>query len=172
MNKIELQKHIEEPWGSTDFKKFGAQLALQEGHVSILLELTQSDNKKIAWRSAYLIDIINQTNNNLLNNHIETICNRISTEKEQGVLRHFTRILMTRNSSDYADGLLIDSCINHLMERKTAIAVKANILSIMQQLLETYPELKNEMDSVFEVVKQDSSPGIRSRFRKIIGTDE
>lgn len=171
MTRQELEHQISLPWGSTDFKKFGAELALLEDSVPMLIEVTLSDSDKAAWRAAYLADIINQTNKNLLAGHIETIRDRMANERRQGVLRHFSRILMTFDAAEYADGNFVDTCIQHLTAKKSAIAVKANILSIVQQLVKAYPELKAEFESVFEIVSQDSSPGIRSRFRKIFNND-
>ncbi len=168
----ELEQQISNPWDSIDFRSFGSKLASEGGYVPMLLQLTQSANKKVAWRAAYLTDIINQNDSNQLTPHIDELRNRTARETEQGVLRHFSRILLTRNASDYADGEFIDTCIKHLTDRKSAIAVKANFLTITHQLLTVYPELKQEMESVFDIVNQDSSPGIRSRFRKLIDKNE
>lgn len=167
MNAEEMIRQIGGEWDGIPFKLLGTELCSQPGIVSLLLSLTHHNDKKIAWRSAYLLDIINDAQPDLVLHHLKQISQVLIQTDNQSILRHFSRILSRHNILLYADGTLIDACFRHLVSKKSAIAVKANMLLIFQKIIEHYPELKHELKEVASLLEQDASPGIKSRLKKI-----
>ncbi len=168
MPSEDIKKHISRGWKELKLKEYGNQLVNQSDSMAQLWSLTQDGDAKTAWRAAYLMDIINEQYPDRLLSFLNHIKDRLKMEENQSLLRHFSRILCHHNIIIYADGTFIDTCIKHLISKKSAIAVKANFLTLTQQLLAHYPELKQEFKEAFDLMQQDASPAIRCRLRQII----
>ena len=171
MQLNDIKSVISGEWKGIPFKEYGKQLAKREDALPYLLMLTHDKDPKIAWRAAYLMDIINDQAPEKLLPFLNGLKQRLDTEENQSLLRHFTRILGKHDVLAYADGTFIDTCFRHLMSKRSAIAVKANFLILIQQLLIHYPELKHELTEIFELISQDASPAIRCRLKQIIETN-
>lgn len=171
MQLSDIKSVISGEWKGIPFKEYGKQLAKWEDALPYLLMLTHDKDPKIAWRAAYLMDIINDQAPEKLVPILNELKNRLNTEESQSLLRHFTRILGKHDILTYADGTFIDTCFRQLINKRCAIAVKANFLKLTQQLLIHYPELKHELTEIFELISQDASPAIRCRLKQIIETN-
>lgn len=171
MQQEDIKSVIIGDWKGIPFKEYGKQLVKTEGALPQLFGLTNDSDPKIAWRAAYLMDIINEQAPEKLLPFLHELKERLNTEENQSLLRHFTRILGKHDVLAYADGTFIDTCFRQLINKRSAIAVKANFLKLTQQLLTHYPELKHELTEIFELISQDASPAIRCRLKQIIETN-
>ena len=171
MQLNDIKSVISGEWKGIPFKEYGKQLVGTEDALPHLFSLTHDTDPKIAWRAAYLMDIINDQAPEKILPFLHELKQRLDTEENQSLLRHFTRILGKHDVLAYADGTFIDTCFRHLMSKRSAIAVKANFLILIQQLLIHYPELKHELTEIFELISQDASPAIRCRLKQIIETN-
>lgn len=169
MQLDEIRSVIIGEWKGIPFKEYGKHLVEVEGALPELLGLTHDKDIKVAWRAAYLMDIINDQAPEKLLPFLNDLKERLNTVENQSLLRHFTRILGKHDVLAYADGTFVDTCFKHLISKRSAIAVKANFLILIQQLLIHYPELKHELAEIFELISQDASPAIRCRLKQIIG---
>lgn len=168
MQISEIESNISGKWGTQSFKSYGLKLSETNGSVALLLTLTRHQDSKVAWRAAYLMDMVNDHAPEKLLPFLDEITSRLNTEQNQSLLRHFTRILSKHDILTYANGLFVDACFKHLINKKSAIAVKANFLKLIQKLLIHYPELRHELNEIFELIRQDETPAIRFRLRQII----
>ena len=65
---------------------------------------------------------------------------------------------------------IIDMCINYISSNDEPVAVKAFSLSILQNLSEQYPEIKNEVKLIIEERWPHETAAFHSRARKFLKT--
>ncbi|MDA9775693.1 hypothetical protein N9B59_00685 [Flavobacteriales bacterium] len=63
---------------------------------------------------------------------------------------------------------IIDSCFELLVEKKSAVAVKAFSLGVLENMVKLYPELKNELISCIELLLPTASSGLKNRGKHIL----
>ncbi|MCG8579736.1 MAG: hypothetical protein MI866_07460, partial [Bacteroidales bacterium] len=136
--------------------------------IKLLLELNMHDNPKIAWRSAYLLDLAHDINPSILDNYLELIMERTPKLSNQSIKRHYLRILSQHDMSDIADGQILDCCFEWLQTEETPIAVKAHCMQIIYDLTIPYPELIPELKAVLENLLPYGSKGEVNRAKKIL----
>ena len=64
---------------------------------------------------------------------------------------------------------LFDLCLKWMVEKKTAIAVKAHTMQVAYNIAKPYPELRNELRYVLNEQIKHGSKGIISRGKRILG---
>jgi len=90
--------------------------------------------------------------------------NEYSYSLKRSVLRtlQFVEIPKKHQSS------IIDSCFTLLVEKKSAVAVKAFSLGVLKNMVNLYPELKNELISSIELLLPTASSGLKNRGNHIL----
>ena len=166
--KNELIDLIDGEWVGESFKELAKTLYRSPTDIQLLFELNEHKNNRIAWRSAYLIDLAHDIDSSILDNYLEQIIERTPRLSNQSIKRHYLRILSQHNLSDIADGKLLDCCFEWLQTQETAIAVKAHCMTIIYELSKPYPELKTELMAVLENLLPYGSKGEVNRAKKIL----
>jgi hypothetical protein len=63
-------------------------------------------------------------------------------------------------------GEIYNLCYEFIFSLKEPIAVRCFSIGVVTKISDSNPELKEELDLAFEVLKEESSAGIRSRLKK------
>ena len=84
------------------------------------------------------------------------------------VKRNIVRILQFIEIPESFQTSVIDSCFELVTNKKTAIAVKAFSLGVLEKMVKLYPELKNELVAVIEDLLPKASSGIKNRGQHIL----
>ena len=84
------------------------------------------------------------------------------------VKRNIVRILQFIEIPEKFQVSVIDSCFELVTNKKTAIAVKAFSLGVLEKMVNLYPELKNELKAVIEDLLPKASSGIKNRGQHIL----
>lgn len=63
---------------------------------------------------------------------------------------------------------IIDACLELVINKKSAVAVKAFALGILENMVKLYPELKNELISAIELILPTASSGLKNRGQHIL----
>ncbi|MCG8580214.1 MAG: hypothetical protein MI866_09870, partial [Bacteroidales bacterium] len=74
--KDQLIDYINGEWSGENFKDLALELYESPEDIKLLLQLNMHDNPKIAWRSAYLLDLAHDINPSILDNYLELIMER------------------------------------------------------------------------------------------------
>jgi hypothetical protein len=166
--KNQLIAYINGQWNSDNFKDLALELQQSPEDIKLLLELNEHADQKIAWRSAYLLDLTHDNNPQILDDYLELIMERTPKLVNQSIKRHYLRILSQHDLSEIADGQLLDCCFEWLQTEETPIAVKAHSMQIIYDLTIPYPELIPELIAVLENLLPYGSKGEVNRAKKIL----
>lgn len=164
----QLQELLVAEWLSGGFNQLAKELSTSPSDIEIMFNLNKHRDAKIAWRSAYIIDMIHDLDNDLLKKYIPIIISNLPSETNNSIKRHYARILTQHNLSDLADGNLIEACFEWLQKQDIPIAVKAHCMLILYNLCETYPELIHELIIVLENLLPYGSKGLVNRANKLL----
>lgn len=84
------------------------------------------------------------------------------------VKRNIVRIFQFIDIPQKHQASIIDSCFTLVTNKKTAIAVKAFSLGVLEKMTKLYPELKNELRAVIEDLLPKASSGLKNRCQHIL----
>lgn len=170
--KEQIISLIDSEWAGDSFKGLAKELYQYPNSIPMLMELNEHADAKIAWRSAYLLDLVHDIDPQALDEQLETIIQRTPHLTNQSIRRHYLRILTQHNLDELADGQLLDCCFSWLQTQETPIAVKAHCMQIIFNLTRAYPELKSELKAVLENLLPYGSKGEVNRAKKILSAIE
>lgn len=170
MNKgySEILYLIEEAWQSGRFKELAVQWSENQNIVTDIWTLNEHNNQKVAWRSAYLLDLIHDCNPSILESYLTKLGQRVQLVDNNSVKRHYLRILSQHDISEKVDGHFVDACFKWLSTESTPIAVKANCMVILFKLCTPYPELASELKDTLINLLPYASKGEANKAKKIL----
>ncbi|TRX61161.1 hypothetical protein [Carboxylicivirga sp. M1479] len=166
--KDEIIELMTADWAAQTFQELAKQVYQSPKDISILLELNEHPQHKIAWRSAYLLDLSHDLDKTILDEHLQLLMDRTPLLSSQSIKRHYLRILSQHDLSEVADGQLLDCCFEWLQTEETPIAVKAHCMQILYDLTVPYPELISELKAVLENLIPYGSKGEVNKAKKIL----
>lgn len=166
--KEQIEANLLAEWISGGFNGLAKELSHSKEDIDLLFELNSDSNPKIAWRSAYIIDMIHDYNRDSIRPYIKWIADAVPDVKNHSIKRHYCRILTQYDLSEIADGRLVDACFEWLQKQDIPIAVKAHCMMILYNLCESYPELIPELKVVLENLLPYGSKGEVNRAKSIL----
>lgn len=122
----------------------------------------------IPWRSAYVIDKHSEKYPSSIQKYIPIMIEKLPALKEDGLKRHFLRMLQRATLPEETLGLLIDVCFRWLSSPGEAIAVRVHAMQIIYDVSQDFPDLKPELVLTLESIIGISNPGIISRASKLL----
>nr|WP_321410475.1 hypothetical protein [uncultured Carboxylicivirga sp.] len=168
LSQAEIEESIIAQWESGKMKLLAQDWSESVEIVGVLWQMNRLDDKKIAWRSAYLLDLIHDVNPSIIKPYLMDISSLVITEKNQSIKRHYLRILCQYDLSKIADGHLVDACFKWLAIEDTPIAVKAHCMTILYNLSGSYPDLISELKLALESILPYGSKGEINRAKNIL----
>lgn len=133
-----------------------------------LLELMGSSNNQIAMRSAWVLSHIALKDKALIAPLQEHFVQKVRVCKNESVNRSLAKILSIMPLHPSMDGEFYDFCLEKISLKDTAIANKAYLIEIILKYISQYPELGNEAIALFQILKNDDSPGVRGKINYAI----
>ena len=132
--------------------------------ISSVVKLSLSHNEESSWRAAWALEKVSERAKEPLADYIETIINELHKIKLSGTRRIISKILMLHTIPENSEGKILDFCLSMIELPKEPVAVKANCMTIIFNLLPKYPELKNEIFAIIEDQIPHNSVAFKSRF--------
>ena len=84
------------------------------------------------------------------------------------IKRNTVRFLQHITLPKSLHGDLMESCFKFLIDPKETIAVRVFSMSVLANLAKEYPEIKSELRSILDDVRENKTPAFRSRSRKVM----
>ncbi|MDI3526124.1 MAG: hypothetical protein PWR03_307 [Tenuifilum sp.] len=147
--------------------------------VSLLFEISTSNNKELAFHAAWVLENCLLADKNLLEVYVPLLLKSIPELRNSSVRRHFCKILKVwlvqddRNLQklvrEYNEDVeaLVETCYDWLLDAKVPVAVKAHCLEIFFVLSRHFNWLRNELPNIFRLVQINSSPGVRAMVHRL-----
>lgn len=133
-----------------------------------LIDLLLNDEWLITQRVSWIVSKCIDKNSNLITPHLERLILNLENDTVHvAVKRNSLRVLTNVNIPENSCGSLINTCFKFL-EGDEPIAVKSFSISVLSNLLPTYPDLANEMRVILENQLPYASPGFKSRANKVL----
>ncbi len=132
------------------------------------LKLALHEKDPLAWRSAWVLDGMDEQHPGLAEPHLTLILKRIPHLESIGSLRSLLRLLCRHQIPEEEQGILIDRCFAYLVSELYPPAVKVHAMEIIYNHALLYPELKNELVTVIRDEAEHNSTGFQVRGRMII----
>jgi len=157
---------------------------VMEDGVTILYELCQSENEKLSFHSAWVLENVLTSNPDLFGLCLSNIIEIIPTIKNQSLQRHFCKLLSIAMQYCNENKLspdacllfkkadmepIVEVCFEWLMDSITKPAVKAHCMDILLYLSARYDWITDELPHVIELQMLDGTPGIKSKGTKVLG---
>ena len=136
-----------------------------------LLAFSFSDDRKLAFRASWTLTKVCDKFPDLIYPELDGIIEKLPTLENESAVRSFLRIISLSDMeriSDKHHGLLADQCFIFLRSGFSAIAIKAYSMEILYKLVLKYPELRNELSAIINMLQHEGSAGILSRGRQIL----
>ncbi len=126
-----------------------------------------SGNRRLAWRSCWIIDTASEKQPDLLSDKIPEIISGLSATTDSSLKRHFTRILCRYQIPEIYQVTIINRCFELLVPSEPA-AVRVNAMQLLFNLSQHLPDLKIELRSVLEsLIDEGGSAGFINRALKL-----
>ena len=136
----------------------------QPSKIPILIELVLSHDDKSSMRASWVLEKLSEKLNEPASDYIYTLIKELPNIKISGTRRTLSKVLMLHTIPDEYEGELLDFCITMLETPKEPVAVKANCMTIIFNLLPKYPELKNEIFAIIENQIPNNSKAFKARY--------
>lgn len=127
-----------------------------------------SDDPKIAWRSAWIIDNVTENNPELLVPLIPDIINQFLETQNGSLKRHFTRMLCRHTVPEEFLGKVVNRCFD-LLSPLEPTAVRVFAMQLLFNIAQQQPALKQELALVVEgLLEEGGTTGFKNRAEKLL----
>jgi hypothetical protein len=133
--------------------------------VDVLVGLVLSHRPKLAERASWVLEKLSERNPGLLNASLPRLIDNLKQIPSSSTRRTLAKVLSLHTLPEAYEGAVLDFCLTMLEDPKEPVAVKANCMSLVFQLLPKYPELKNELFLLIEDQLPYQSVGFASRYK-------
>lgn len=134
------------------------------------VDLMNRNEHPLSMRVARVIYLVFKKNQHIIRKHIPSFVKTLKNTKVDGVKRSLLSILTetTLFISEEALGELIDIGFNFLSHPQEPMAVKAISIDLIMKTTKTYPELKQELQSILESIYPECSVGLKGKITKTL----
>lgn len=165
MNTL-LKNLLEEEHSKKQKDVIVAQILSKKIPLSSLIKVIQSNDGIYAQRGAYVITGLHDEAPHLLEKYIPELIGSIQPTSHQAIPRAVYRYLAEVTIPEEFEGELFEKGMIEFMSKKTPIAIKAHLMSVLTNISLKYPELQQEVIFAIKDQLPESSKGYQSRAKK------
>jgi len=134
-----------------------------------LMKCFTADDYKLAQRAAWSVSWAARKNPGMMLPYIKELVAVLKKKNvHDAVIRNAVRVLQDIEIPGKFQGEVMDACFQFVESPTTPVAVKAFSLTILSNLLKTYPEIKSELKLIIEERWEQETAAFRSRAKKIL----
>ena len=138
--------------------------------IDAIFECVAEGKDKIDWRSAWVLDHLNQISKEAVRPYLSQMIVFLSTSNNDSLRRTYLKILGQNELPEENSGILMDLCFELLNNPQTAVAVRAWCMFILMEFAKKYPEIKSELKPILELIAQTGTAGEKARARVVLKT--
>ncbi|MEM6522185.1 MAG: hypothetical protein AAGF85_00155 [Bacteroidota bacterium] len=133
-----------------------------------LIDCLLDHEYRVSQRAAMALSHTVDRNPNLLSPHLDRLVQNLRNNVHVAVVRNTIRLLQEVNIPDNLMGDVADICFGLMESNETPIAVKVFAMTVLANICEKEPDLKNELALIIEDQIPYGSAGFRNRGTKIL----
>lgn len=185
MEKDRLIERLNYTMGKKDCLALAEQFIGMEDGIAILFDLCFSDNERLSFRAAWVLEHALTSNTDIFSLSLSKIIDLTPTIKNPSTQRHFSKLLniamsecsKNRLAKDACQLLkkadmepIVEVCFEWLIDKNSKPAVKAHCMDILLFLSSRYKWITEELPYVIEHQLIDATPGIENKGKKTLET--
>jgi hypothetical protein len=121
-----------------------------------LVELALGSKKApLPAHASWLLIHVAKADWNLLAAYETAFIDCFLKSNHQSILRNLLVTLLEFPLTDYREGDLLDSLINHVKNKENKVALRVYSLYKLTEFVQRYPEIKVEIDAVLEIIQEN-----------------
>ncbi|HNP18221.1 MAG TPA: hypothetical protein PKL31_07310 [Fulvivirga sp.] len=132
-----------------------------------LMALFFDKEYRVTQRAAWVVSHCGKNHPELINPYIDKMVKNLKKEVHVAVVRNTLRLLQDFEIPKHLWGITADICFN-IMGSNAPIAVKVFGMTVLANICEKEPDLKNELRLIIEDQLPYGSAGFKSRANKIL----
>lgn len=169
--------------GKKDCLALAEHFICMEDGIAILFDLCLSDNERLSFRAAWVLEHALTSNTDIFSLSLSKIIEQTLTIKNPSTQRHFSKLLniamnecsKNRFPEDACKLLkkadmepIVEVCFEWLIDKNSKPAVKAHCMDILLFLSNRYEWITEELPYVIEHQLIDATPGIENKGKKTL----
>jgi hypothetical protein len=179
LTKNQLLAQINATMGKTKVLELTSILQHKNFKLRDLIELTFYDNKKIAFRAAWLLENIFLQRPERYITDLKYLINSYPQIQHGSCKRHYAKIAMHINAPQALPVIkqqlleinlepVINQCFEWVIDPKVLVAVKSFATEALFNMRHRYPWLAEELSAQLEFLMRTGSPAIQSKGEKLL----
>jgi hypothetical protein len=150
--------------------KIAAWIGNNPSRLATLIHLFLHDEYRVVQRAAWIMSMVAQKHAALLKPHLKDMVNRMGDEGiPVAVKRNVVRVLQFMSIPEDLQGPVMDYCFRFLEDTQETVAVRVFSMTILANLAQQYPEIKNEIVLLIEdQLREGAQPAFISRGKKTL----
>ena len=133
-----------------------------------LYQLIFSENLKIAWRAAWVIEKVQLLKPELLIEKLPEIITALPFFPHDGSKRSLLLVILRSPLPDPIPVELINMCFDWLMSKQTSVAIQVNCMKVLDKICLQEPDLRCELELFLKDDLSEYSNGFRTSARNIL----
>jgi hypothetical protein len=134
-----------------------------------LMNLFLNGEYRVTQRSGWPLSICVEKHPALIGPYFKKILDYLDKPGiHEAVIRNITRLLQHVEIPKRFQGRVMSKCFDYISNPETPVAVKAFSLTVLDNLSQTYPEIKTELKTIIDERWEHETPAFRSRAKKIL----
>jgi hypothetical protein len=166
---MNLRKTILEEHSKAQCTKIVKWVSRSQKRFDELFNLFLNDEDIVKQRAAWPISYIVIAHPELIQKHFgKLIKNLRKPNLHDSVKRNSVRFLQHIDIPERFHGDVMDICFNYISSPSEAVAIKCFSLTVLKNLSEKYPDIKNELKLIIEERWNQETAAFRARAKKIL----
>ena len=178
MDKSGLLKEISNTLVKAKVEKLAAVSSENSFSLSDLIDLTFYPKKEIAFRAAWILEHITQSDPKRFFPFIIEFLNRYPQQENPSCCRHFTKIMtgltQSRRTNDLRipDGYnmepIVEKTFEWLINNRMPVAVQVYCIDVLFNLRHQFPWISEELKAEISFLLHDGSAAMQSRGKAVL----
>lgn len=133
-----------------------------------LINLLASNSVLISQRTSWVLSACTDQYPELAKPHLKELVNHLKKPSHDAVKRHILRMLQNIEIPKNLYGNITDLCFRFLSSSNEPVAIKVFAMTVLYNITQHEPDLKNELKILIEDQMDYESPAFTSRGGKIL----
>ena len=133
-----------------------------------LIEIYLSEDLMTSHRAAYTLTILSEKYEQFIIPHAQRIYNHMLTPPHDAALRNGLRFFKTMDIPEDLEGPIFDYCYKLFGIIKSPISIRVYSATVLFNIAQKYPELREELTTYFDEYKETGSPVFKRSMEKMI----
>jgi hypothetical protein len=150
--------------------KIAAWVSNDPDRLEQLVQLFLHDEYRVVQRAAWILSYVAERQPELMQPHLPAMVRRMEDHGiPVAVKRNVTRVLQFLPIPPALHGQVMNYCFELLSNPEETIAVRVCSMTVLANLAQEYPDIRNEIRLVLEdELQHQPSPGFASRAKKVL----